>query len=125
MSTRDWWHWGLGFAAGCVLASWLTLSCADTLAQSPEVRAAIHQAAARHGVSERWLRDVSWCESRYLPWVTSRGGHRGLFQFADQTWAWMSREAGWAGASPYDPYASADVAAYAFAHGYSSHWSCA
>ena len=126
MTTRhDYWLWFLGFVAGCVLASWLTLSCADTLAQSPEVRAAIHQAATRHGVSERWLRDVAWCESRYLSWATGRAGEQGLMQFLPGTWRWMSARAGWAGASPYDPYAAADVAAWAFRNGYASHWSCA
>ena len=116
--------WLLGFIAGAVLASYVVLSCGPTQAQSEEVATAIHQAAERHGISEAWLRRVSWCESRWTPWVTSRGGHRGLFQFADRTWAWMSAQAGWVGASPYDPWAAADVAAWAFSHNLSFHWAC-
>ena len=118
-------YWLLGFIAGSVLASYVALSSGPTQAQTEEVATAIAVAAERHGVSEAWLRRVSWCESRWTPWVTSRGGHRGLFQFADRTWTSMSEQAGWVGASPYDPWAAADVAAYAFARGWSGHWSCA
>ena len=117
-------NWFLGFIAGSVLASYLTLSCAGAKAQSAEVASAIHAAAVRHGVNEAYLFKVSWCESRWTPWATSRGGHRGLFQFADGTWRWMSWRAGWVGASPYDAWAAADVAAWAFSQGYASHWSC-
>jgi soluble lytic murein transglycosylase-like protein len=124
VSGRDWAHYGWGFIAGAVLASYVALSCGPTQAQSQEVATAIAVAAERHGVSEAWLRRVSWCESRWTPWVTSRGGHRGLFQFADRTWGWMSQQAGWAGASPYDPWAAADVAAWAFSRGMSGHWAC-
>jgi soluble lytic murein transglycosylase-like protein len=121
----SWWTWSLGFVAGAVLASYLTLSCAVGHTQSPEVSAAISSAAQRHGVSEAWLRRVAFCESRFLPWATNRrSGAAGLMQFMPRTWAWMSQQAGWAGASPYDPYAAADVAAWAFSVGLSSHWSC-
>lgn len=125
MRGAGWLQWSLGFVAGAALASWITLSCAGAGAQSPEVAQAIHQAAARHGVSEGWMRRIVWCESRYVPWVTSRGGHMGLAQFAPRTWAWMSRQAGWAGASPYDPWAASDVLAWGLVNGYAHHWSCA
>ena len=117
--------WGLGFLAGSVLASYVTLSCGLASSQSQEVAAAIHEAAARHGVSEGWVRAITYCESRWLPWVTSRGGHMGLAQFSSGTWRWMSAQAGWAGASPYDPWAAADVLAWGLRHGYARHWSCA
>jgi transglycosylase-like protein with SLT domain len=120
----SWASWGLGFVAGSVLASFVALSCGVSGAQSEEVAQAIHQAAERHGVSEAWLRRVAFCESRFVPWVTSRGGHMGLFQFSAGTWATMSRWAGLAGASPYDPWAASEVAAYAFSRGYASHWAC-
>jgi soluble lytic murein transglycosylase-like protein len=121
----NWWAWSLGFCAGAVLASWLTLSCAVGHTQSPEVSAAIHQAATTYGVSEAWMRRVSWCESRWTPWATNaRSGAAGLFQFMPRTWRWMSAQAGWAGASPYDPWAAAAVAAWGLRNGYASHWSC-
>ena len=126
MSTkRDFWNWGLGFLAGSVLASYVALSCGVGHTQSAEVAGAIHAAAVRHGVSESWLLRTAWCESRYLPWATSRGGHMGLFQFHPATWRWMAPQAGWVAASPYDPWPAADVAAWAFAHRLASHWSCA
>lgn len=123
--TRDWWHWLLGFIAGSVLATYLTLSCTPTRAQSAEVSDAIHRAAVWHGVSEGWLKRVAWCESKYFPLARGRAGEMGLFQFQWRTWRWMSPRAGYAGASPDDPYAAAMVAAWAFAHRLSSHWTCA
>ena len=117
-------NWLLGFAAGVVLASWLTLSCTGALAQSPEVSAAIRSASLRWGVSESWLLRLSWCESRHQPWARGRAGEQGLFQFLPRTWRWMSAQAGWAGASPYDPVAAAEVTAWALAHGYAAHWTC-
>lgn len=120
----SWRTWLLGFAAGAALASWCTLSCAPGHAQSAEVAAAMHEAATTYGVSEAWLRKIAYCESRYTPWVTSRGGHAGLYQYAATTWRWMSAQAGYAGADPYDPWAAAMVTGYALAHGYAGHWAC-
>lgn len=107
---------GMGFAHQCQRAG----------AQSQEVESAMHSAAVTHGVSEGWLRRVAWCESRWRPWVdnTQGSGAQGLFQFMPRTWRWMSSQAGWAGASPYDPWAASHVAAWAFRNGYASHWSC-
>jgi soluble lytic murein transglycosylase-like protein len=121
----SWWTWSLGFCAGAVLASWLTLSCAVGHTQSPEVSAAIHQAAAEYGVSERWMLNIARCESSYLPWVTSMGGHMGLYQYHWRTWTTFSRWAGYEGASPYDPWSAAMVTAWALSSGFASHWSCA
>ena len=117
-------NWLLGFTAGAVLASWLTLSCSGALAQSREVSAAIHSASLRWGVSEPWLLRVAYCESRYLPWARGRAGEMGLYQYLPATWRWMSTEAGWAGASPYDPVAAAAVTAWALSRGYAGHWTC-
>ena len=125
MRGAGWLNWSLGFLAGAALASWLTLSCATSGAQSPEVAAALESAAQTYGVSEGWMRRVTWCESRWQPWVTSRGGHMGIAQFAPRTWRTFSRWAGWEGASPYDPYAAAHVLAWALRNGYATHWACA
>ena len=119
-----WWNWTCGFVAGAALASWLTLSCAGGNAQTEEVADALHQAAVGRNVSEAWLRRITWCESRWTPWVTSRGGHMGLAQFAGPTWRWMSAQAGHAGESAYEPYAAADTLAWALAHNYAGHWAC-
>jgi hypothetical protein len=107
------------------LAGFFTaLSCATARAQSPEVADAIHQAAATYDVSEPWMRRIAFCESRFTPWVTSRGGHAGLFQYAPSTYRWMSGQAGLAGTSPYDPWAASMVTAWALRHGYAGHWAC-
>jgi soluble lytic murein transglycosylase-like protein len=88
------------------------------------VAGAIHEAAITYGVSEPWLRRIAYCESRYTPWVTSRGGHMGLYQYAPRTWATFSRWAGYEGASPYDPWSAAMVTAWALRHNYAGHWAC-
>src|SRR5262245_24097158 len=117
----------LGFLLGFSLGSALFLHVARAGAQSPEVAAALEHAAAEYGVAPDCLRRLAWRESRYLPWITNATGHRGLFQFSDRTWAFMSRAAGYRGASPYDAWASAHVAAWAiafpmFSQGGLRHW---
>ena len=114
------WFWlgiGIGILVGTV---WLE----HTHAQALDVQDAIHQAAINRNVSEAWLRRITWCESRYQPWVTSRGGHMGLAQFAPRTWYWMSAQAGHAGESAYEPYAAADTLAWGLANGFAGHWAC-
>jgi soluble lytic murein transglycosylase-like protein len=120
----SWRTWLLGFVAGSVLASYVTLSCAPTRAQSAEVANALNHAAAEYGVAPRCLWNIAWRESRYLPWVDNRqgSGARGLMQFMPGTYRWMSAQAGYAGTSPYDAWSAAHVAAWAIAHGYLSHW---
>ena len=68
---------------------------------------------------------VGWCESRYNPSaINARSGASGLFQFMPATWAANSVRAGYAGASVFDPVASANVAAYMFSRGQAAQWSC-
>ena len=103
MSGRHWAHYTWALLAGAVLASYIALSCGPARSQSQEVATAIsRRAAAPRG--ERGL-DAAHpvVREQIAPWVTSRGGHMGIAQFSRRTWAWMSRQAGWAGASPYDP----------------------
>lgn len=118
MSWRDWGHWGLGFLAGTVLASWLTLSCAAGHAQSAEVAYALDHAAAEYGVAPRCLWTIARRESRFLPWVDNYqgSGARGLMQFKDATWRFMSWAAGYGGASVYDAWSAAHVASWAIAN---------
>jgi soluble lytic murein transglycosylase-like protein len=120
----SWRTWSLGFVAGAVLASYLTLSCEPGKAQSAEVAYALDHAAAEYGVAPRCLYSIAWRESRFLPWVDNfqGSGARGLMQFMPRTYAWMSAQAGYAGTSPYDAWSSAHVAAWAIRNGYLSHW---
>lgn len=119
-----WVGWCLGFAAGFALGAWLFVNLLAAHAQSAEVSYALEHAAAEQGVSLRCLRSIAWRESRYTAWIDNRqgSGAQGLFQFMPGTWRWMSQQAGYAGASPYDPWCAAHVAAWAIRHGYVSHW---
>jgi soluble lytic murein transglycosylase-like protein len=114
----SWRAWALGFAAGATLASWLTLSCAVGHTQSPGVAYALDHAADTYGVARRCVWNIARRESGFRPWVdNSQGsGARGLMQFKDRTWAFMSRVAGYGGASVYDAWAAAHVAAWAIAN---------
>lgn len=114
----------LYFLGGVLLGLYLGAVIVEGHAQSDEVSAALANASEHYGVSESWLRRITWCESRWTPWVTSRGGHMGIAQFSGPTWRWMSAQAGWQGASAYDPWAALDVLAWALAHNYAGHWSC-
>jgi len=90
-----------------------------------DIESVIRAAAATWGADANQLLRVAWCESRYNVYaVNSRSGASGLFQFMPATWAANSVRAGYAGASVFDPVASANVAAWMFAHGQAAQWSC-
>jgi hypothetical protein len=84
----------------------------------------IRDAAARYGADPDQLLRVAWCESRYNPNAYNPSGAAGLFQFMPRTWAANSARVGLAGASPFDPVAAANVAAWMFARGAAAQWSC-
>jgi uncharacterized protein YabE (DUF348 family) len=90
-----------------------------------EIEAIIRQAAAANGADPDQLLRVAWCESRYNPNAFNpASGASGLFQFMPLTWSTNSVRAGYAGASPFDPVASANVAAWMFARGSANLWAC-
>lgn len=70
---------------------------------------------------------VAKCESNLDPGaVNPRGPYVGLFQHAQVAWEKRAADAGWAGASPYDPVANTAVAAYLVYQDGWWHWpSCA
>lgn len=123
MRWRAWASWLWGFAAGCVLASYVMLSCSDGNAQTEEVAYALEHASAEYGVSVGCLYRIAYRESRYQPWATNRSsGAAGLMQYLPSTWRWMSQQAGYGGASVYDAWSAAHVTAWAIRNGYLSHW---
>jgi uncharacterized protein YabE (DUF348 family) len=89
-----------------------------------EIEAIIRDAAARQGADPEQLLRVAWCESRFNPGAYNASGATGLFQFMPRTWAFNSARAGYEGASPFDPVASANVAAWMFVRGSANLWSC-
>jgi soluble lytic murein transglycosylase-like protein len=91
---------------------------------TPTVEQVIRAAAAQYGVNAERAVRIASCESSLRPWATSPGGHMGLFQWSAATWRWASVQAGYGGASPYDPVASAMTAAWLMGQGGWHHWSC-
>jgi uncharacterized protein YabE (DUF348 family) len=91
---------------------------------SSEIEAIIREAAAAHGADAEQLLRVAYCESRFNPGAYNASGASGLFQFMPRTWAANSERAGYAGASPFDPVASANVAAWMFVRGQAYQWVC-
>lgn len=90
----------------------------------------VYDAANRYGVRGDVLWSIALCESNGNPDALSRrlninGTHDvGLFQINELTWDWWSSERG-INADIWDPYANADMAAWAWANGYACHWVCA
>lgn len=81
--------------------------------------AAIHDAAARYGVSGSWLIDVMLCESGGDPnAVNPVTGDSGLFQYNPGTWA------SWGGGDIWNPYEQIEMTAWAFSQGLADHWIC-
>jgi resuscitation-promoting factor RpfB len=91
---------------------------------SSEIEAIIREAAAAHGADADQLVRVAYCESRFNAGAYNASGASGLFQFMPGTWAANSVRAGYAGASVFDPVASANVAAWMFARGQAFQWVC-
>jgi uncharacterized protein YabE (DUF348 family) len=89
-----------------------------------EIEQIIRDAAAAQGADADQLVRVAYCESRFNPGAYNASGAAGLFQFMPGTWAANSVRAGFAGASVYDPVASANVAAWMFVRGQSFQWVC-
>ena len=89
-----------------------------------EIEAIIREAAAAQGANADQLVRVAYCESRFNPGAYNASGASGLFQFMPGTWAVNSVRAGFAGASVFDPVASANVAAWMFARGQAGQWVC-
>lgn len=82
----------------------------------------IRDAAEAHGISPDRLVRVARCESTLNP-NAKNGQYGGLFQFSDKTWDWFASMRG-VGGSKWNASDAANMAAWAFANGYASHWEC-
>ena len=107
----------LGYVGGCTHRASLGLT------QSvPEL---IDQAAAAYHVPAARMRRIGWCESNFLPGaVNPRTGAAGVFQWLPRSWAWASVQAGFGGASVFDPYANIYTAAWAMSRNLWGWWVC-
>ena len=77
------------------------------------------------------LEDVAWamaimdCESGGDPYAKNpHSSASGLFQQLGRYWPDRAREAGWPGASVFDPEANIAVSAWLYSWGGKSHWEC-
>lgn len=91
----------------------------------------IREAARKYGIDENHLLRIAKCESAFngtvinYGYTAADGSHpTGLFQYIRSTWIDFSTKAGYSGASIYNVEAQANVTAWAFVHGKSSHWEC-
>lgn len=107
-----------------------TAAIAAPSAPAGGIEGIIRAAAAKHGLSGDYMVHIARCESTLNPNAVNYnyyagGGHpSGLYQFIPSTWARMSSQAGYGGASVFDATANANVAAWAFANGRASEWEC-
>jgi len=81
-------------------------------AEAVQIRALIGSAAVRRGLDGGLLLRIAQCESSWNPRVSGPGGAAGLFQIIPQTWDWATGRLGMVGASPFDPAANVEVAAW-------------
>ena len=81
---------------------------------------------ARAGISGDWLYAVAYCESTLDPQAVGKAGERGVMQWHPRG-LWWDTPAGRAGQPIPVGDIRLDIAmgAWAFAHGLSSHWTCA
>ena len=85
----------------------------------------IAQAAGQYGADANWLISVASCESSFDPNARGAAGERGIFQFKVDTYYWLAGLSGYSGEDWTDSYNQSQVAAWAFANGFSYLWTCA
>ncbi|HXI17686.1 MAG TPA: transglycosylase SLT domain-containing protein, partial [Chloroflexota bacterium] len=93
----------------------------DTGAQ---MRVVIEAAGARWGADGPLLIRIAECESRLNPTVVGRNGAAGLFQIIPDTWRWAADRLSLGSASPFDPLANAEVAAWLLVTAGPGQWGC-
>ena len=93
-------------------------------AERVQIRALIASVSQRYGVDGELLLRIAECESSLNPRVTGRDGAAGLFQVVPATWDWVTERLRLPGASPYDPVANVEVAAWLLANLGPRQWGC-
>lgn len=94
------------------------------------VRGIVAAAASKYGLNVDHFLSVVDCESSFnanavnTSYYAGGGNPSGLMQFLPETWKRMSSQAGYSGASVFNPVANANVAAWAWANGHSGEWQC-
>jgi soluble lytic murein transglycosylase-like protein len=91
-------------------------------AERVQIQALIAAAASRRGLDGDQLVAIARCESQLNPRITGPGGAAGLFQIIPSTWEWATERLGMPGASPIDPAANVEVAAWLMASYGAGQW---
>jgi hypothetical protein len=90
-----------------------------------DVPGMITDAARRWGLDRAQMLRVAWCESKFNPRAyNGRSGAAGLYQFLPGTWSRASAAVGMAYASPFDPIANVEAAAWLMKTEGPRHWTC-
>lgn len=102
------------------------ISLAPVIESAGDVESMIEAAARKHRVDARRMKRIAWCESKYQARATSRGGHRGIFQWDAQSWRERAPLAGVSAdfSVAYDPRANVEVSADTMADGQWGRWQC-
>lgn len=100
--------------------AYLHKTCSNDRPRACVSHAIRHNLRWMQGWQRRWMYRVPGCESTWQPWVTSSGGHMGLFQFAPGTWAGLR----YRGRSAYDAKWASLAAVLMVKQGRTSEWSC-
>lgn len=107
-----------------------TAITASYIAPQDNVEEIVREAARKYGLNEDYFVRVAVCESTLNPASVNTnywagGGHpSGLFQFLPETWTRLSGRAAMDG-NVFNANDNANLAAWAFANGYSGEWECA
>jgi hypothetical protein len=110
----------IGLFAGCLGVAFLPPAAhAQT---RDDVITMINVSADRNHVDPDAMGRILWCESRWQADVRAWDGSQGIAQFQQGTWGWASRDAGWAGYTPYHAEAAIDTMAWLLARGEWFHW---
>ncbi len=89
-----------------------------------QMRVVIEGAGARWGADGPLLLRIAECESRLNPTAIGRNGAAGLFQIIPETWRWAAGRLSLGSASPFDPLANAEVAAWLLVTAGPGQWGC-
>ena len=89
-----------------------------------DVQTVIRAAAQRYGVDAESMLQIAWCESRWDPSAEGPDGAAGLFQIIPETWMSITQRIGLDDASPFDPQANAEAAAWLMSTEGPQPWNC-
>lgn len=116
------WHGLLERYPQCIPRPVTLIDQAYAAAAQGDYRTVVALAAQAHGISQGGFLAVAACESGFNPNAYNRSGASGLLQILSGYWPARAANAGFPGASPFDPVANAWTGAWLWATSGSGHW---